>query len=451
MIGALNSRTVPDAVLVGGAAGRAPLAGVLRVPGDKSISHRAHLFGALADGPVTVVGAAPSGDVTATARAVVAMGATIVPVAAPAGMDGAAAVRIAGPLTEAADVIDCGNAGTGMRLLAGLVAGLPALTVLTGDASLRRRPMDRVAAPLRQMGARVDGRGERVLAPLAVRGGGLVGIDYDLPVASAQVKSAVLIAGLLADGITRVREPAPTRDHTERMLRFMEADAGWGDGVSWVRPGPLAPRPLHVPGDPSSAAFWLVAGACVPGSRVTLRDVCQNPTRTGALDVLRTMGAVIEGDADREWCGEPVGDLVVHGTDRLGPAEVGGDLVVRAIDELPVLAVAGALGGGLRVRDAAELRVKESDRIDGVVRVLAALGGRADPAPDGFTVQPGLHGPGTGTLDAHGDHRLAMAAAVGAVVSGRTVRIDGFATVASSYPTFLDDLERLGGRWQAAT
>lgn len=440
---------VPDAVVVGPGTARGPLTGTLRVPGDKSISHRAHLFGALADGPVTVVGAAPSGDVTATARAVMAMGARIVPIDAPPESPGAAGVRIEGTLAEAADVIDCGNAGTGMRLLTGLVAGLDGLTVLTGDGSLRRRPMDRVAVPLRQMGARVDGRGERVLAPLAVRGGGLAGIDYTLPVASAQVKSAVLIAGLRADGTTRVREPGPTRDHTERMLAWMEADAGWGEGTSWVRSGPLAPRPLHVPADPSSAAFWLVAAACLPGSRLTLREVCLNPTRTGALDVLRAMGAVIEGAADREWCGEPVGDLVVHGADRLGPGEVAGDLVVRGIDELPVLAVAGALGGGLVVREAEELRVKESDRIDGVVRVLAALGGRADPAPDGFTVQPGLDGPAIGSLDAHGDHRLAMAAAIGAVAAGRTVRIDGFATVASSYPTFLHDLEALGGRAEA--
>lgn len=443
----MNTRVMPGAVVVGPARPGAPLSGVLRVPGDKSISHRAHLLGALADGPVTVVGAAPSGDVDATARAVTAMGARIARVAD--GPGGVPAVRIEGPLREAADVVDCGNAGTGMRLLAGLVAGLDGLTVLTGDGSLRRRPMDRVATPLRAMGARIDGRGERVLAPLAIRGGGLAGIDYTLPVASAQVKSAVLLAGLRAEGTTTVREPGPTRDHTERMLAWMEADSGRADGVAWVRPGPLAPRPLHVPADPSSAAFWLVAAACLPGSRLTLREVGGNPTRTGALDVLHAMGAGIDGDPDREWCGEPVGDLVVTGGDRLGPAEVAGDLVVRAIDELPVLAVAGALGGGLVVRGAEELRVKESDRIDGVLRVLAALGGRAEPASDGFAVQPGLDGPATGRVDAHGDHRLAMAAAVGALAGGRPVRIDGFATVASSYPTFLADLAAVGGRWEA--
>lgn len=436
----------PAAVVVGAGPERAagaPLRATLRVPGDKSVSHRAYLLAALAGGPVPVVGAAPSGDVAATAAAVAAMGADVTRV-------DAETVRVAGPLREPDQVIDCGNAGTGMRLLAGVAAGLDGLSVLTGDASLRRRPMDRVAEPLRMMGAAVDGRGARVLAPLVVRGGGLVGVDYRLPVPSAQVKSCVLLAGLAAQGTTRVLGTGATRDHTERMLAWMHADAGLEGDVAWVRPGRLDPVPLHVPADPSSAAFWMVAAATVPGSRVTLRAVCLNPTRTGVVDVLRAMGGQVAAEADREWCGEPVGDVVVTTAAGLGPAVVAGDLVVRAIDELPVLAVAGALGGGLVVRDAAELRVKESDRIDGVARVLGALGGHVETAADGFTVVPGLDGAATGHVDARGDHRLAMAAAVGAVAAGRTVRITGFAAVDTSYPGFLDDLEAVGGRWKPA-
>ncbi len=431
----------PDAVVVHPAS--EGLRGTVRVPGDKSISHRAFLLGAMADGAVAVVGAADSADVAATVSAVRGLGAAV------EGPIGDALVR--GPLREPSDVLDCGNAGTGMRLLAGVCAGIDGLSVLTGDASLRRRPMERVAGPLRAMGARIEARAGG-LAPLAVRGGGLVGREHDSPVASAQVKSAVLLAGLRADGETRVREPGPSRDHTERMLAWLEAEAGVDAGGAWVRRSVLAPRPLRVPGDPSSAAFWAVAAALVPGSDVRVAGVCLNPTRTGFVDVLRSAGAQVEADADREWCGEPVGDLRVGAAaglgagpgSGLGAVRVDGDLVVRTIDELPALAVLGSV----EVADADELRVKESDRVEGVATLVRALGGSVRTAADGFAVDAAPRG--GGRVDSGGDHRIAMAAAVAGLAGSSPVLVTGFACTATSYPSFLDDLAALGGRWELA-
>jgi 3-phosphoshikimate 1-carboxyvinyltransferase len=430
---------VPDRVVVHPIDGG--LVGTLRMPGDKSLSHRAFILGALADGPVEVTGAAPSGDVRSTVAALRLLGARI--------DGGPPDAVVEGPLREPSDVLDCGNSGTGMRLLAGLCAGIDGLAVLTGDASLRSRPMGRVAEPLRRMGALVDGRGGGDLAPIAVRGGSMRALDHDLPVASAQVKSAILLAGLAADGTTRVREPGPSRDHTERMLRWMGVRVTGGPGEVSLSPGPLSARPLQVSGDPSSAAFWLVGGAVLPGSQVRVADLCLNPTRTGVLDVLRAMGAPVVAHADREWSGEPVGDVEVTAT-ALGPAEVAGDLVVRAIDELPVLAVAGALGSGLEVRDAAELRVKEVDRIEAVADLLGALGATVETQEDGFVV-PGGQSLTGGTVDSRGDHRIAMAAAIAALAAAEPVLVTGFRAVATSYPSFLADLRSLGGVWEAAS
>jgi 3-phosphoshikimate 1-carboxyvinyltransferase len=434
----VTAAPLPDDVVVHPLDGG--LVGTVRMPGDKSLSHRAFLLGALADGPVQVTGAAPSGDVRSTIGALRRLGARI--------EGGPAEAVVEGPLREADDVLDCGNSGTGMRLLAGLCAGIDGLAVLTGDRYLRARPMGRVTEPLSRMGARLDGRDGGRLAPLVVRGGRLRALDLDLPVASAQVKSALLIAGLSADGTTRVREPGPSRDHTERMLRWLGVRVTSAPGEAAVTPGPLTARPLQVSGDPSSAAFWLVAGAALPGSQVRLPDLCLNPTRTGVVEVLTAMGARISGAAEHEWCGEPVGALEVT-AGPLGGAEVAGELVVRAIDELPVLAVAGALGGGLEVRDAAELRVKEVDRIEAVAALLGALGGVVDTAPDGFRVPGGQRLTG-GEVDSRGDHRIAMSAAVAALAAGAPVRISGFRAVATSYPAFLDHLTALGGRWEAA-
>lgn len=466
---------VPDVVTVH----PGPLAGEVVVPGDKSLSHRALLLGSLVGTPVAVTGLAPSGDAHATAGAVRALGATVdlTPAA-----DGNLAGTVTGPLREADDVLDCGNAGTGMRLLAGVVAGIDGLAVLTGDASLRRRPMGRVVQPLRLMGAEIDGRDGGSRPPLTIRGGALTGITWESSIASAQVKSALLLAGLVATGPTTVVSPARSRDHTERLLRYLGVDVDSPSGVQGreivtVVPGPLRGDRIEVSGDPSSAAFWLVAAA-IAGTQVRLPGVCVNPRRTGVVEVLRALGADVSLDNEREVCGEPVADLVVAasggpagkspagpglagkspagaglagtglaGTGLAGRAEVTGELVVDAMDELPVLAVAGALSaGGLEVRDAAELRVKESDRIDGIERVAAALGMTVQTRADGFTVPGGQRLAGGGTVDADGDHRIAMAAAIGATVAAAPVTILGFASVPTSYPSFLDHLAALGGR-----
>ena len=425
-----------------------PLAGEVVVPGDKSLSHRALLLGAMVGTPVAVRGVAPSGDARSTARCLDGLGARVELVA---DADGNLAGTITGPLHEATDVLDCGNAGTGMRLLAGVVAGIPGLAVLTGDGSLRRRPMGRVAAPLRAMGATVDGRDDGRLPPLAIRGGGLRGTTWDSPVASAQVKSCLLLAGLRADGPTTVRSPGPSRDHTERLLRHLGVDVrtepagGHGEHVT-VHPAPLRGTRIDVSGDPSSAAFWLVAGA-LAGTSIRVPGVCVNPGRTGMVDVLRDLGADLALADPREVCGEPVADLELAAGSLDGRAEVAGDAVVDAIDELPVLAVAAARSrGGMQVRDAGELRVKESDRIEGIAAVFDALGLVVETRPDGFTVPGGQRARGGGRVDAHGDHRIAMSAAVGATVADAPVEIAGFAAVPTSYPAFLDHLVALGGR-----
>ena len=426
-----------------------PLAGQVVVPGDKSLSHRALLLGAMVGTPVAVTGVATSGDAQSTARCLEVLGARVE--LAPDG-DGNLSGTVAGSLREATDVLDCGNAGTGMRLLAGVVAGIPGLAVLTGDASLRRRPMGRVAEPLRAMGASVDGRDDGRLPPLVVRGGDLRGTTWDSPVASAQVKSCLLLAGLRADGPTTVRSPGPSRDHTERLLAHLGVDVRTergGDGhgeVVTVHPGTPVGDRIDVSGDPSSAAFWLVAGA-LAGMAVRLPGVCVNPGRTGMVDVLRDLGADLALADPREVCGEPVADLELAAGRLDGRAVVAGDAVVAAIDELPVLAVAAALStGGMDVRDAGELRVKESDRIDGIAAAFDALGLAIETRPDGFTVPGGQHPTGGGRVDAHGDHRIAMSAAVGATVADAPVDIAGFAAVPTSYPAFLDHLVALGGR-----
>lgn len=423
----------------------ATLAGEVRVPGDKSLSHRALLLGALVGAPVAVDGLAPSGDVASMATCLRSLGATVDLAAA---TDGSLAGTVAGPLGEPDDVLDCGNSGTALRLLAGVVAGIDGLSVLTGDASLRGRPVDRVAVPLRRMGARIDARDGGHRPPLVVRGGGLTAITYDSPVPSAQVKSCILLAGLAADGPTTVRSPLVSRDHTERLLghlgvevaRHEEAD---GREVVRVSPGPLRARPITVSGDPSSAAFWLVAAAAGAGE-LRVPGVCANPTRLGVVAALRALGAEVSIEPTGEVAGEPVADLAARPSALTGTT-LAGRTVVDAIDELPVLALAGAASRtGLEVRDAAELRVKESDRIATLATALRAVGLEVDERPDGYRV-PGGQRPGPGTVHAHGDHRIAMTAAVAGVLGTGPVEITGFRAVATSYPSFLTDLVALGG------
>jgi 3-phosphoshikimate 1-carboxyvinyltransferase len=417
--------------------GRA-LTGTVRVPGDKSISHRALLLAALAEGTSAVRGLSAGDDVARTRAAVEALGAEVAEEAVRGGRS---------RLHEPAGVIDVGNSGTSMRLLAGLCATVPGLTVLTGDASIRRRPMDRVAVPLREMGANLDGRDGGRLPPLVVRGAALKGIDYRLPVPSAQVKAAVLLAGLAAEGETVVREAVPTRAHTEEMLALAGADVTVEDGglTIRVRPSTLRPFELDVPGDPSQAAFWLVGAAVVPGSDVTVPDVYLGPARAAFLDVLARMGADVERTPATTAAGvaAPVADVRVRHTGPLRATEIGGDEVPGLIDELPILAVAAACAEGTTVvRDAAELRVKESDRIAAVATQLARLGARVEPRPDGLVV----YGPArlTGAaVESGGDHRMAMSLAVAVLAAGGETHVGGWDAVATSYPGFAADLEAL--------
>ena len=427
----------------------APLDGTVDVAGDKSLGHRCLLIGSLADGPVGVAGLATSADIAATAEGLRRLGVNVE--LEPDG-DGRLIGVVEGPIAPGPDAslvtIDCGNSGTTLRLLAGLAAGAGRHVVLDGDASLRKRPVGRVMAPLAAMGVHCEAREDR-FPPLTVRGTTVSEARWESPVASAQVKSAVLLAAVAGRVGAEIVSPAPSRDHTERMLvhgGMQVATQVDTDGRERVRMAPGRPRftTLSAPRDPSAAAFWHVAAACGAGT-VKTRDICLNPGRTGALDVLRAMGADVRVTGERTVDGEPVGDVTVA-PGALSGAEIAGALVVRCLDELPVLALAGALSDdGLVVRDAGELRVKESDRIGVLAATLRTLSIDVTELPDGFVV-PGGQRPRGGAVDAHGDHRIAMTAAVAACVGTAPVHITGFAAVGTSYPGFLSDLSRLGGR-----
>lgn len=426
------------------------LSGTIRVPGDKSLSHRALMLGAMVGTEVPVSGVANSGDVAATARALRSMG---VKVDLERPSDGSLSGIVLGPVREPADVVDCGNSGTSLRLLAGVAAGIAGLTVLTGDASLRRRPVDRVRAPLSEMGITTWARNDGALPPLAIVGGQPRAVEYLSPVASAQVKSCVVLAGLRADGTTTVISPAPSRDHTERMLRHLGGRVVrtiMEDGAERVEitPCELRAAPIDVPGDPSTASFWIVAAVIAATSvAITVPAVLVNTTRTGFLAVLRSMNASVEQAEARDVGGEPVADITARPSSLTG-ASVSGPAVVDAIDELPILALAGMVSReGLDVTDAQEMRVKESDRIRATVDALGALGVTAEERPDGYRV-PGGQRPRSGVVDANGDHRIAMTAAIAATIADGPVDIMGFSTVASSYPGFLRDLRALGGRYE---
>lgn len=419
-----------------------PLQGAIRVPGDKSISHRSVMLGALAEGVTEVTGFLPGADCLATARIMQQMGAHIETLAVDH-------LRVTGVgakgLQEPGDILNVDNSGTSMRLISGIIAGQGFYATLTGDASIRRRPMDRVLKPLREMGAVAFGREGGRLAPLTFTPAKIQPIHYQSPVASAQIKSAVLLAGLFTEGETSVTEPELSRDHSERML------AGFGATVQRTgltatvvgRPK-LTAQKVEVPGDISSAAFFLVAAATRPGSEVLLENVGVNPTRTGILDILTAMGAQIELLNVREAAGEPVADLLVRGSELKG-TKIGGAVIPRAIDELPVVAVAAALAQGTtEIRDAAELRVKESDRISALAGELRKLGVQVEELPDGMIIEGGH--PLTGApVESHHDHRLAMSLAVAALsASGETV-IAGAEAVAVSFPHFGQNLRHLGG------
>jgi 3-phosphoshikimate 1-carboxyvinyltransferase len=413
--------------------------GTVRVPGDKSISHRALILGALARGRTTIRGLAPGGDCRSTRRCLAALGVGLEESPGPDGPVWQIEGRGLGGLLPPAGTLDAGNSGTTARLLMGVLAGHPFSTTLAGDESLSRRPMRRVAEPLHRMGARIDTAAGCL--PATVTGGPLRGITYEMPVASAQVKSAVLLAGLHADGVTVVTEPQQTRDHTERALAAFGADIAVGPLRVAVTGGTaLTAADISVPGDPSSAAFWAAAAAGIPGAAVVVERVGVNPSRTAFLGVLERMGARVDTRSDGED-GEPRGTVTVaHAS--LVRVEIQPDEVPGLIDELPALAALATHGGGLSVTGAAELRVKESDRIAALVAGLRALGADVDEYPDGFSVSGERRLLG-GTADAAGDHRLAMAFAIAALGAEHDSLICGAESVAISYPGFFETLERL--------
>jgi 3-phosphoshikimate 1-carboxyvinyltransferase len=414
------------------------IAGRLEVPGDKSIAHRYALIAALVDGRSRLTNFAPGADCHSTLGCLAALGVEIHEDSTTRSVSvmGRGFKRWRSPTGP----LDAGNSGTTMRMMAGLLAAQPFSVTMIGDESLSRRPMGRVMEPLSRMGARIEATEGH--APLTIRGGPLRGITFAPDTPSAQVKSAVLLAGLHAEGTTFVREPAQTRDHTERALRTFGYNLDVTGLTTTVRGGQVGQgRKLSIPGDFSSAAFWLVAASALPGSRVEIADVGLNPTRTGLLDILRRFGAQVTVSETATEAGEPRGTIVVE-ADRHGSVEVQPSEVPGLIDELPAIAALAAHSGEVVVRGARELRVKESDRIATLVAGFRALGIDADEFPDGFVI--GGHGaPAGGVADARGDHRMAMAFAVAALAGHGPSRVDGSDAVGISYPSFWETLERL--------
>ncbi len=421
------------------------LQGRLRVPGDKSISHRALMLGALAQGETEIQGLLIGEDPRSTAACFRALGAEISEL-------NTEYVRVQGiglgQLQEPADVLNAGNSGTTLRLMLGILASHPGrFFTVTGDSSLRSRPMSRVVKPLQQMLAQIWGRQGGTLAPLAIQGQQLQPIKYHSPIASAQVKSCILLAGLMAEGKTTVTEPALSRDHSERMLQGFGASLSIDPethSVTILGPAQLQGQSVIVPGDISSAAFWLVAGAVVPGSEICIENVGVNPTRTGILEALSMMGADITLENQRVVAGEPVADLRVRcrggGTLPLQACEIAGDVIPRLIDEIPILAVAAIFAKGTTViRDAAELRVKESDRIAVIASELNRLGAKVTELPDGLEISGGTTLTGT-DVDSHTDHRIAMSLAIAALNATGTTTIHRAEAAAISYPDFFQSL-----------
>ncbi len=413
----------------------------LKVPGDKSISHRSLMLGALSNGPCEITGFLASEDCLATMDALASMGVEIEHLG-----DNGTHIRVhgcRGEFQKPEKPIDCGNSGTTMRLLAGILAGQPFESTLTGDESLSKRPMNRVAIPLEKMGARIKGQGDRIMAPLVITGREkLTPIQYESPVASAQIKSAIMFAALKADGKTTITEPHPSRDHTERMMNYLLVkNIREGDIVSiWGGQIPES-RDIVVPGDISSAAFWIVAAAARKGARLLIDNVGLNPTRIGVLSVMIRMGAKIIERIDESGC-EPMGSIEVVG-DGLTGTEIGGSEIPTLIDEIPILAVAAALAEGKTViKDAQELRVKESDRISAVAESLRRMGVPVDEFADGMEITGGQKLKGA-EINSLGDHRIAMAFAIaGLFAEGETV-IKGVECIETSYPGFIRELKQL--------
>jgi len=419
------------------------LQGRIRVPGDKSISHRALMLGAIASGETRIQGLLLGEDPRSTASCFQALGAEISEL-------NTKLVTVKGiglgQLQEPVDVLDAGNSGTTLRLMLGILASHPGrFFAVTGDHSLRSRPMSRVVKPLQQMGAQIWGRKENSLAPLAIQGQTLQPIHYNSPIASAQVKSCILLAGLMTEGETTVTEPAVSRDHSERMLQAFGAQLSIDSethSVTVTGPAQLQGQTVIVPGDISSAAFWLVAAAIVSDSELVIENVGVNPTRTGILEALSMMNADVQLENQRLVAGEPVADLRVRSS-KLKSCTIAGDLIPRLIDEIPILAVAAVFAQGTTViRDAAELRVKESDRIAVMANQLQRMGANVTELPDGLEIVGGT--PLTGTdVDSHTDHRIAMSLAIAALNSAGTTTINRAEAAAISYPDFVPTLEQV--------
>lgn len=418
-----------------------PLRGMTTVPGDKSLTHRAIILTALAEGTSTIAGYCQGEDCLNTMRALQGLGIPIMQTPTELTVCGKGFWGLSEPIAP----IDCGNSGTGIRLLTGLLAGQDFFSVLTGDESVRRRPMGRVVKPLREMGAVIGGRKGGELAPLAITGAGLRGIEYTSSVASAQIKSSLLLAGLFAQGQTRYKEPSLSRDHTERMFRFFGIPLTKEEDTLVLQGRPsVGWRGVHVtiPGDFSAAAFFIVGATIVQGSDITIRNVGMNPTRTGLIDIMKKMGADIQVLRQREEAGEPVGDLRVKSAPLKG-VTIGPDLIPKTIDEFPVLCVAVAVAeGDTVISGAEELRVKESDRIATMSRELKAMGALMEERPDGMIIRGIGRGGENGKLKAaskaqsHGDHRVAMSLAIGGLTTEQSMTIADTSCVDTSFPNF---------------
>lgn len=424
----------------------ARLEGTVTLPGDKSISQRAILLNSIASGNAHVSNLCHGDDRASILSCMGGLGISITAHlnCAQTGAEECFLVQGQGPdgLTEPDTVLNAGNSGTATRLVAGLLAAQPFFSVVTGDESLRSRPMDRIITPLSEMGAHILGRVDNSFAPLAIRGGNLSGISFDQPIASAQVKSSVLIAGIHATGETTVVQPAESRDHTERMMHAMGADITIAGPRISVRRSTLSAMDVAVPGDISGAAFWLVAACVHPDARLTIRNVGINPTRAGVLDALRSMGANIQIKNVREIGDEPVADIVAESS-QLHGTEIAGDAVPRAIDELPALALAASLASGTTtIRDAEELRIKESDRIMATVAGLSSLGADIEERPGGMTIR-GVDRLQGASCDSAGDHRIAMTMAVAGLMATGETTIAGAEAADVSYPGFWRTLNSL--------
>jgi len=417
------------------------LRGEISPPPDKSISHRAIMFASMADGKSRVTNFLRAEDPLSTVNAFRALGINITET-------GSGEILIEGKglrgFTESNDVIDCGNSGTTIRLITGLLAGCPFFTVLTGDDSLKQRPMARVIDPLKKMGAVIAARGGDRYPPLAIRGGGLKALDYKMPMASAQVKSCLILAGLYAEGTTRIIEPQRSRDHSERMLSAMGADIRTDGLTILVNGNPsLTATDIEVPADFSSAAFFIAGAVLVPNSEIFVKGVGINPTRTGFLHVLREMGAGARIENLREVSGEPVADIVCSSVNKLKATRIDGGLVPSLIDEFPIICVLASMAEGVtRIRGAGELRVKESDRISAMAAELTKLGVSVCEYPDGIDITGGGVFTG-GDVESHGDHRIAMALSIAALVAHNPVRISDASCVDISFPRFYEMLGEL--------